>query len=178
MNEPHLRPFAAVPALAARAAELLVMRTALPPLTADEARRIVAYMRLNEFPAGAVLFNEGERSGTNYMLLLLEGRVAVGLIGGPDAEEVPISELGAGNIIGEMALLDDEPRSAQCTALSPVIAAGLSRRELERLFDEHPRLAAKLLAGLAQRLGDRVRALSLQMQVYASRAAAAGLRPT
>jgi CRP-like cAMP-binding protein len=67
--------------------------------------------------------------------------------------------------MGEMSRIDGAPRSAQCTALGPVLAAGLSRRGLEQLIDEAPRAAAKLMTGLAQRMADRLRALGQQGQM-------------
>jgi CRP-like cAMP-binding protein len=66
-----------------------------------------------------------------------------------------------------MSLLDGSPRSASCTAMSPVRAAGLSRRGLELLLEEQPRVAAKFIAGLSQRIAERLRGLSAQLQLYA-----------
>lgn len=165
---PRTRPIDEAPAHAARAAELLMATpSALSQLAPDEARQVVALMRLVSFPAGTVLFREGDRSGTSYLLLVLEGEVTVDLGVGSAAESVAISALGPGSIIGEMSLIDAAPRSAQCTAMSPVVAAGLSRGGLQRLIDEHPKVAAKLLLLLAQRLADRLRTLGQQMQIYA-----------
>jgi CRP/FNR family cyclic AMP-dependent transcriptional regulator len=165
---PRTRPIDEAPAQAARAVELLRSSPAtLSQLDAAEARHIVALMRLVSFPTGTVLFREGDRSGTSYLLLLLEGEVTVDLGIGSGAESVTISALGPGSIIGEMSLIDGAPRSAQCTAMSPIVAAGLSRGGLQRLLEEQPRVAAKLLLILAQRLADRVRALGQQMQIYA-----------
>jgi CRP-like cAMP-binding protein len=69
-------------------------------------------------------------------------------------------------VLGEMSLLDGAPRSATCTAVTDILAAGLARRGLERLVDEHPKVAAKLLAGLAQRLAERLRSMGEQLQMY------------
>jgi hypothetical protein len=52
-----------------------------------------------------------------------------------------------------------------------VLAAGLSRKGLEALLDEQPRVAAKLMVGLATRMADRLRALGEQIQFYARLAA-------
>ena len=164
---PRTRPIEEVPTMAARAAELLRTPTALAPLTPEESRQIVAFMRLVTFPTGTLIFHEGDRSGNSYMLLLLDGQVTVDLGMGPGADSVPISALGPGSIIGEMSLLDSSPRSADCTAMSPIVAAGLSRGGLERLIEEHPRIAAKLMVGLSQRMADRLRALGQQVQIYA-----------
>jgi CRP-like cAMP-binding protein len=164
----HTRPISESPVLAERAAELLRTPQAVMPLSVEEARCIVAYMRLVPYPNGATLFRAGERSSSNFMLFLLEGEVSVQAGGGGGATDtVEIAVLGPGSIIGEMALLDSSPRSATCTAVSPVKAAGLGRRGLEYLIEEHPKVAAKFLIGLSQRIGDRLRAMDEQIQIYA-----------
>ena len=171
---PRTRALDEVPALVARAAELLCTPSALAPLSIDEARQVAAFMRLVSFPTGTVLFHEGERAGTSYLLLILEGQVTVDVGASLGADSVTISAIGPGSIIGEMSLLDGAPRSAQCTAMSPIVAAGLSRGGLERLLEEHPKVAAKLVIGLAQRLADRVRALGQQVQIFAQLAGGPG----
>lgn len=163
---PRTRPIEDNPALVTRATELLRTPSALEPLTPEDARQVVAFMRQVNFPAGAVLFREGERAGTSYMLLILDGEVSVDL-GAGGGEAVTLSALGPGSILGEMSLLDNAPRSAQCTAISAVVAAGLSRGGLEKLVEEHPKVAARLMIAIAQRLADRVRALGQQVQIYA-----------
>lgn len=165
-QSPRTRPIEDNPVLVARATQLLRTPSALEPLTPEDARQVVAFMRQVNFPGGAVLFREGERAGTSYMLLILEGEVSVDL-GAGGAESVTLSALGPGSILGEMSLLDNAPRSAQCTAISPVVAAGLSRGGLEKLVEEHPKVAARLMIAIAQRLADRVRALGQQVQIYA-----------
>jgi CRP-like cAMP-binding protein len=66
-----------------------------------------------------------------------------------------------------MALLDGGPRSATCTAMNDVIAAGISRAGLQRLAQEHPGVALRLMVAIAQRVGDRLRALGEQLRLYA-----------
>jgi CRP-like cAMP-binding protein len=163
----HTRPISESPVLAERAAELLRTPQAVMPLSVDEARCIVAYMRLVPYPNGATLFRAGERSSSSFMLFLLEGEVSVQAGGVGAADAVEIAVLGPGSIIGEMALLDSSPRSATCIAVSPVKAAGLGRRGLEYLIEEHPKVAAKFMIGLTQRIGDRLRAMDDQIQIYA-----------
>ena len=152
--------------LAARAAELLRIPQTLLPLGPDEAAEVVAQMGLVAFGPGSTVLREGDGSYADYLLLILEGEVEVATRGGGPIE-MPIAVLAAGGVIGEMSLFDGEPRSATCTARSHVLAAALTRPALERLIDAHPRTAAKLLLGLAQRLAERLRALGEQLQIYA-----------
>lgn len=155
------------PRLAERAVDLLRIPQTLLPLAPDEAAQVVAQMGLVAFGPGSVVLREGETRHADYLLLLLEGEVEVATrSGGPF--EIPIAVLGAGSVIGEMSLFDGEPRSATCVARSHVLAAALSQQGLARLVDSHPRTAAKLLMGLAQRLSERLRALGEQLQIYAT----------
>jgi CRP-like cAMP-binding protein len=124
-------------------------------------------MRLVHFPTGALLFREGDETRLGYMLLLLDGEVSVDSAPTARQETVPISVLGPGSVIGEMAVLDGSPRSATCTAISPVQAAGLSSKGLELLMEQHSLVAAKLLLGLGTRIAERLRALGDQLQIYA-----------
>lgn len=159
------RPLAESPALAERAADLLRTPGALLNLTPAEAACVVAQMRLVHFGPGTTLFREGDDTRLDHLLLLLEGEVSVDT--GAAHGAVAISVVGPGSVIGEMALLDGAPRSASCTTVSAVQAAGLSRHGLERLIDAQPRAAAKLLLGLGVRIAERLRALGEQLEIHA-----------
>jgi CRP-like cAMP-binding protein len=161
------RSFDDSPALAAQATDMLRAPRTMLPLSADDAQHIVRQMRLVSAPRGTLLFREGDESRSNHMLLLLEGEVSVESAAAPGAHAVAISVLGAGSIIGEMAMIDGAPRSANCSAITNVLAAGLSRQGLERLLLEQPLAAAKLLLVLSQFTAERLRALGQQLQIYA-----------
>jgi CRP-like cAMP-binding protein len=160
-------PLTDVPALAERAADLLRTPGALLNLTPPEAACLVAQMRLVHFGPGVLLFREGDDVRLDHLLLVLDGEVSIEVGIGGGMVPVAISVVGPGSVIGEMALLDGSPRSASCTTISAVQAAALSRQGLERLIDQQPRVAAKLLIGLGSRTGERLRALGEQLQMYA-----------
>jgi CRP-like cAMP-binding protein len=152
------------PVFAAQAAELLAAPNNTIPFPMEDALRLVPYLRLVEAATGAKLLVEGDRTHTGHLLLILEGSVSVDIADGDEAVELAV--LGAGQILGELALLDGQPRSASCTAVSTVRAAGLSRVGLQRLVAEQPGVAAKFLATLAQRTGERLRGLGDQLKMY------------
>ena len=160
------RPITEFPEFAVKAAELLRKSSPSFSLTMQEANYIVSLMRLVQFPAGATLFSAGDAGNTGYMLLLLEGDVSVDTGNTGGASKVDISSIGPGALIGELALLDGSPRSATCTAISPVVAAGLSSGGLQRLVEQFPQLAIKLVIYIAQSASDRLRSLSEQLQMY------------
>lgn len=162
MNASPPRPLMERPQLAAQAAELLRTPQALVQLSAEDALQVVRHMMSVSYGLGAALFTEGEQGQSNHMLLILAGEVSVDA-----ADGTPIAVVGPGAILGEMALLDGGPRAATCVAVSPVQAAALGPRALAKLVDEQPRVAAHLLAGLSQRLADRLRAQIAQLQLIA-----------
>ena len=155
------RPINESPELAALATALLRTPTALAELTVAEARCVVG------FAAGATILREGDRWNTHYMLLMLTGDVAVEKAEAPPNEPLSVSVLGPGNVIGEMGLLDGAPRSMTCRAVTPVQAAGLARDALQTLIDDNPKVGAKLMIAISQRMVERLRAVVDQLLFYA-----------
>lgn len=155
-----------IPELAAKVVDLLCQRIPTLAMAPQDAQCVAAYMRLVHFPAGSALFSAGDSTNTGYMLLVLDGDVSVdtGAVGGKP--KVEISVLGPGALLGELALVDGAPRSANCTAVSAVTAAGLTSAGLQRLLEQYPQVGAKLALFIARNAADRLRALSEQLQMY------------
>lgn len=84
---------------------------------------------------------------------LFEGTVAVSVIT-QRGEESLLAVLGEGDLIGEMGLIDDQPRSASIVALKPCRLGFLPRGEFQRFADQHPQIYRHMLALLAGRLRD------------------------
>jgi CRP/FNR family transcriptional regulator, cyclic AMP receptor protein len=100
---------------------------------------------------GAVLLSEGERA-TSF-LVVVEGSLAVRRKGRK------VATLGPGEVVGEMALLMDRPRTASVSAAEPSKVLVGERRSFEALLDEVPGLAKKVLKSLAHRVADNERAM-------------------
>ncbi len=97
-----------------------------------------------DFPAGETLMEEG---GFGYeFLVIVEGQVEV-VRGGR-----VVAKLGAGDYVGELALLDPGPRTATVTTTAPTTTVLLGAREFWSVVDSMPRLDRKLLKSMAQRL--------------------------
>jgi len=117
---------------------------------------------------GQLLIAEDEAS--DWMMLLLKGTVDVGKRR-PDADTqredhdrtTRLAVFRAGAVLGEMSMLDGEPRYASCWALSDVEAAMLTRAAVARLIVDHPGVGAKLLVKLTQLLAQRLRNTSIQL---------------
>lgn len=69
-----------------------------------------------------------------------------------DGEEVSLAILGVGDVVGEMSLLDDEPRSANVETLQPTTLLALSKQSFREILRQYPDIALNLLAALSRRV--------------------------
>jgi CRP-like cAMP-binding protein len=74
-----------------------------------------------------------------------------------------LAVVGAGSTLGEMSMIDGEPRFATCVALEPTLVAVLDRESLARIIVEQPLLGAKMLMELVLMLSQRLRATSARL---------------
>jgi 1-acyl-sn-glycerol-3-phosphate acyltransferase len=95
---------------------------------------------------GDVVFRQGDPADTMY--LVVSGQVEV-LAG---AEQVPLAALGPGSVVGELAVLLDEPRSASLRVVADSWLWGLRRSALDVLLGEHPVIGVELSRELGRRL--------------------------
>ena len=111
-----------------------------------ELGRLVKAMRDSRFNEGEVITTEG-RSGVGFFLIE-DGNATVSLRG-----EI-VRTLGPGEHFGEIALIDEGPRSATVTATTDLRCRGLAAWEFKAFVQEHPEVAWPLLETLASRLRD------------------------
>ncbi|MEJ6021255.1 cyclic nucleotide-binding domain-containing protein [Ramlibacter sp. PS4R-6] len=149
------------------AAEMLCAPTALMKLAPEEARTVVAYMQPHKIAEGTTFIREGDSERTDFMLLVLAGEVTVETIVVSRTAPITVTVLGPGSLIGEMGLVDGAPRSASCTALSDLRCAVLTRASLNRLMEDEPRTAAKLVLAIAMRMSQRMRDSQEKLKLYA-----------
>lgn len=95
-------------------------------------------------PAGQAIFNEGD-SG-NAMYVVVEGEVDL-LVKGKLMEQ-----LGPGGVLGEMALLDDVPRSASAIAKTACRLVEINEKRFKFLVQQTPNFALQLMRVIADRL--------------------------
>ncbi len=106
-------------------------------------------MSEQEFGPGELLIRQGD-VGTS-LLVVAAGEVEISVE--EDGKRHVLKRAGAGEVLGEMALLTKEPRMASVTALTPVRAWVLSADRFDKLARRHPRISALLTLLLASRLG-------------------------
>lgn len=102
------------------------------------------------YTAGSTILSQGDTGVGLYVIK--SGKVQVIQANNPDRAETVLGELGAGDVLGEMALLDDLPRSASAIAAEEVQALLLPIWDFRSALRQHPDIALKLLAVLSRRL--------------------------
>jgi CRP-like cAMP-binding protein len=97
----------------------------------------------------AVVFFENDPGDSFFMIL--SGRIKVTILG-DDGREVILSILGSGDFFGELALLDDEPRSATAMAIEPTELLSLTRADFDGVLKDNWTIMPALIQVLASRL--------------------------
>ena len=103
-----------------------------------------------KYSPGATLMKQGDTGVGLYVIT--KGRVHITQVTDPDRPEEDLGTAGPGEVLGEMALLDDLPRSATVTAIDEVTALLLPVWEFRTALRNHPDIGIKLLSVLSRRL--------------------------
>ncbi len=117
------------------------------------------------FPKNTLVICEGDTSDSLYVVL--SGRVKV-FLSDEEGKEVTLNLQGAGEYFGELAILDEAPRSASVMTTEDTKLAVLSKAAFEECMEQHSTIALTIMRGLARRLRElteNVRSLAL-MDVY------------
>jgi CRP/FNR family transcriptional regulator len=89
-----------------------------------------------------------------------------------DGRTITLATFGPGDIFGELAMFEDERRSATVEAIEPTSVVGVLGPDMRRLLDEHPQIAARLVIAISRRLRETNERLSRQsFQTVQSRVA-------
>ena len=119
------------------------------PVPRDGLMRLAERGLVRRFAPGVRLICQGEPSTGMYVILRGRVRVDRWL---PDERSVRLAELGAGDVVGEMGLLDGAPRSATVTAIEETEALELHATLLAVVLIDYPEVASALLRTLSRRL--------------------------
>jgi len=134
-------------------------------LASDETAVLTDHSATRTYPAHTVLITEGDRSDSLYVIL--DGEVKV-FVSDENGKEAILNLMGPGEYFGELALLDDSPRSASVMTLVPTKVLIITKSDFKRCLSSNPDLAYNLIKSLIQQvrsLTDSVKNLSL-MDVY------------
>ena len=100
------------------------------------------------YQPGQLIMRQGDTGVGAF--IIRSGKVDV--IQDRDGKEVTIASLGPGDVVGEMSLLDEFPRSASVRATEPTTALGIQRWHFRGILQSHPQLAVALLPILSRRI--------------------------
>ncbi len=124
-------------------------------LEETEVDRIGCYFERRVVEVGEVLWEEGDPC--TYIAFIIAGRIEVKKETEFPGREVIVGVYGPGSIAGELCIIDGEPRAVTAVAVEPTTLITLSRAELDRLLDEHPRVGGRFLKGILRRVSIRLR---------------------
>lgn len=104
---------------------------------------------LNTFSAGSILFREGDPGDCVFFIMSGQVRVSKTLNDGSDKE---LAVLGEGDIVGEMGVLDDRPRTATVIAIETTEVMRVEKDNFLASMEQQPKLAINFLKLLANRI--------------------------
>ena len=131
-----------------------------------ETRLMSHFMQVYRATAGQEIIREGEAG--DFMMVVVEGRIEVFKQDRWNAPRL-IAVVDEGKTLGEMSMIDGEPRFATCVAVEPTLIAVLTADHLARIILEQPILGAKILMQLALMLSQRLRHTSSRLVEYLDR---------
>jgi CRP-like cAMP-binding protein len=117
-------------------------------LPSDQLASITAMFKAKHYAMGSKLFSEGEAGDTFF--LIADGKVEVNQAG-PHGEKLVLNVLSSGDHFGEMALLENKPRSATVVALMPTTVFVMERAKFLKLTEESPSIQENLEHTLLER---------------------------
>jgi CRP-like cAMP-binding protein len=138
-------------------------------LSAEDLAAVAELSHPRQFDAGEVVFREGDASNTCYIVRSGHARA---VREHADGRALALATFGPGEMFGELAMFDDERRSATVEAIEPLEALAVMGADMRRLMARRPQLAIALAAALARRLRNMNERLASQsFQTVQSRVA-------
>lgn len=134
--------------------------------TRNDVRLLAGEMQVYRAQPGQTIIREGDID--DYMMLIVGGRVEI-MKKDRNAAMQRMTSVGPGATLGEMSMIDGEPRFATCTAQEVTIFTVLSRDAMVRLILEEPSLGSKILIKLVTLLSARLRQTSSSLLHYMER---------
>jgi CRP/FNR family transcriptional regulator len=149
--------------------QLLAQVPVFSALSDADLERISQVAVIRRFAAQHIIFREGDQSDTCYVLAAGHARAVREHV---DGRTIALAHFGPGDIFGELAMFDDEKRSATIETLDDVECVAILGADMRRLLQTHPDIAARLVIGLGRRLREANERLSRQsFQTVQSRVA-------
>jgi CRP/FNR family cyclic AMP-dependent transcriptional regulator len=149
--------------------ELLGRVPVFSTLEPADLERVAELAVPRRFEPGQAVFREGDASDTCYVVRDGHARA---VRTHRDGRTITLATFGPGDIFGELAMFEDELRSATVEAIEPTSVVAVLGPDMRRLMSEHPQIATRLVIALGRRLREMNERLSRQsFQTVQSRVA-------
>lgn len=134
--------------------------------TREDINSLSQFMQIYRAEPGQTIIQEGDTD--DYMLFILEGLINI-VKTDANGDRRSMTYVGPGATLGEMSMIDGEPRFATCIAIDATIFSVFSRDSMVRIIMEEPALGSKILIKLVTLLSQRLRETSSSLLHYLER---------
>lgn len=123
-------------------------------LDRNELEKLKKFIFIKQTAKDCFLFSQGMPGELLY--IVISGRVEI-IKNTKDNKKIVLATMGPNEIIGEMSLIDSEPRSATGKTIEDSVMIGITKKSFNELLDSEPRIAAKIMMGLLKIMSRRLR---------------------
>ena len=123
----------------------------------EDISTLAGYMEVFRAQPGEIIIRESDEG--DFMVLIVDGEIDI-LKKSHRAEQQHMTSAGPGMTLGEMSMIDGEPRFATCMASQPTTFALLTRDNMAKIILDHPSLGSKILVKMVTMLSLRLRQTS------------------
>jgi CRP/FNR family cyclic AMP-dependent transcriptional regulator len=130
-------------------ADLLASISLFEGLIPEDLRELSTHLSERRYRAGEIVFNQGDHG--DAMFIVAEGQLNI-FLPGEASRRISLKDIGRGEFFGELALFDDQPRSASVLATTEAVVLELDRATLSTYLEQRPRAAMAILKMITARL--------------------------
>lgn len=127
-------------------------------LTEKQIKKMAQHLHVRRYEENEYLFEVNHPGAALFIIMTGEVAIEAG-----DASRTQLAVIGAGQFLGELALLDETPRSASARAIKPTQTFALFRGDLTRIAETEPEIACEIYKTLAWIVGERLKATNRQI---------------
>ncbi len=132
-------------------------------LSKSEIASVSKVLNRSSYNAGEIIFKEGDEGNTMFMVS--RGCVSILLDIGKGQRKKRVASFSKGVFFGDMAILEEKPRSATAIAEEDTELYGFTKDDFLQLLEETPKIASKIQLGIARELSGRLRSTSDEVRV-------------
>ncbi len=132
-------------------------------LTTKQVAKVAQILHKRHYSEGECFFEVNQPGAA--LFIIEKGRVGIE-IPSKDEKNILVTELKEGDFLGELALLDNSPRSATARANEPTIAFSLFRSDLQELIEVDPVVASLIFQSLSLFVGTRLKKTTQLLKEY------------